>query len=95
MIFGVGVNDMPRPVDRTLPYYQIWQDMLRRCYDPKSRAHNITYEGCRVCDEWLKLSNFWIWAKPRWEPGLQLDKDIIHPGNKIYAPEHCCFVTPT
>jgi hypothetical protein len=24
----------------------------------------------------------------------QLDKDLIIPGNKIYAPELCCFVTP-
>lgn len=41
----------------------------------------------------MKLSNFWIWAESRWEPGLQLDKDIIQPGNKVYCPEYCCFVT--
>jgi len=27
-----------------------------------------------------------------WE-GKQLDKDIIRPGNKIYSPENCAFVS--
>ena len=26
-----------------------------------------------------------------WE-GLELDKDIISPGNNIYSPETCCFI---
>jgi hypothetical protein len=26
--------------------------------------------------------------------GLQLDKDIRVPGNKLYSPHTCCFVTP-
>jgi hypothetical protein len=28
-----------------------------------------------------------------WE-GKQLDKDILLPGNKIYAPDRCLFITP-
>jgi len=27
-----------------------------------------------------------------WE-GNQLDKDIITPGNTVYSPENCCFVS--
>jgi hypothetical protein len=67
--------------------------MLQRCYSPRWQSENPAYEGCTVCDEWLRLSIFWKWAEPRWTLGLHLDKDIIVPGNKVYGPEFCCFVS--
>ena len=27
-----------------------------------------------------------------YQPGWELDKDILKPGNKIYSPKRCCFV---
>lgn len=52
---GVGINDVDYPVHvkvdnkRVLcPYYKVWHNMIHRCYNPKYRAANITYEGCSV-----------------------------------------------
>jgi hypothetical protein len=92
MIYGVGINDI-RGVSRTKQYH-MWRDMLERCYSPKSHARNPTYVGCSVAPEWHRLSIFWAWAESRWAPGLVLDKDILWPGNKVYGPTRCCFVTP-
>jgi hypothetical protein len=92
MIYGVGINDI-RGVSRTRQY-KTWIGMLERCYSPKSHVRRPTYVGCSVTPEWHRLSIFWAWAESRWAPGLMLDKDILWPGNKVYGPTRCCFVTP-
>lgn len=76
------------------PYYQAWKHMLMRCYSAKYQERHPTYVGCSVADEWLTLSNFRAWMeKQDWE-GLQLDKDLLFEGNKVYSAETCVFVTP-
>lgn len=75
------------------PYYGTWKEMLRRCYSPKLQEKSPTYSGCTVSDEWLTFSNFKSWMeKQQWE-GLQLDKDLLFTGNKVYSKEKCVFVT--
>jgi hypothetical protein len=75
------------------PYYGVWQGMLKRCYSKNYQQKQPTYEGCSVCEEWLKLSGFKAWMETQdWE-GKQLDKDILFIGNKVYAPETCVFVS--
>jgi len=87
-LFGVGINDADYPTNGC-PYYIKWNSMLRRCYGEVTEA----YKGVTVCEEWLTLSKFTSWmVTQKWE-GLQLDKDILHIGNKLYAPENCCFVS--
>lgn len=66
--------------------------MLNRCYGGKLKA----YEKCSVCDEWLCYANFEEWYNNNYyktdnEP-MNLDKDILINGNKIYSPETCMFV---
>lgn len=51
-----------------------------------------------VCSEWLSLSNFKAWMDTQEyyhpiEGKLQLDKDFLCVGNRVYCPECCCFVT--
>ena len=76
------------------PYYRAWSDMLRRCYSTKYQEKYPTYRGCSVSTEWLTFSVFKNWMMAQdWE-GLQLDKDILFEGNKIYSPETCVFLTP-
>jgi len=53
---------------------------------------NPTYEDVSVCEEWLTYSKFKKWMLNQEHAGLELDKDIITIGNKLYSPEHCCFV---
>lgn len=67
--------------------------MLHRAYDSKAQVRRPNYVGCSVFDEWLTFSNFKLWMETQdWE-GKQLDKDILVPGNKVYSPETCVFVT--
>lgn len=99
-LYGVGINDadyMVKPIvngSRVLcPYYQVWKDMIVRCYSEKYQAKKPTYIGCLVCDDWFLFSNFRLWMiKQDWK-GKRLDKDILIQGNKTYSPETCLFVT--
>lgn len=75
------------------PFYSRWKDLLKRCYSAASLKKNPSYRGCTVCEEWLLFSNFRKWMiGQNWE-GMQLDKDILFEGNKIYSPETSVFVT--
>ena len=75
------------------PYYRAWKSMLRRCYSAKLQEKYPTYAGCSVSEEWLTFSVFKSWMEEQdWE-GMQLDKDILFNGNKVYSAETCAFVT--
>lgn len=94
LVAGVGVNDYPyqiKPDGILLPAYDVWASMLKRCY--KKYAKTPTYRDCTVCDEWLSFSAFKSWYDTQYkESGWQLDKDLIHPNNRVYCPEYCIFV---
>ena len=101
LVHGVGVNDadyVVQPVgpdgkQRACPYYKIWSNMLKRAYSPKYHAKRPTYTGVTVCEEWHSFMAFRVWMMTQdWE-GKQLDKDIIVPGNKVYSPATCAFVS--
>lgn len=100
-VFGVGINDAdyavcPRGPDGKnvwCPYYRAWVNMLTRAYYPAFHARNPTYIGVTVCEEWHSFMAFRAWMETQdWE-GKQLDKDIIAPGNKVYSPDTCVFVS--
>lgn len=99
-VLGVGVNDANYKISLTIggkttncPFYQKWRQMLTRCYSKNLPLRRRTYVGCSVVEEWLLFSVFKAWMKTQdWE-GKQLDKDIIIPGNKVYGPESCVFIS--
>ena len=76
--------------------YKYWHKMLLRCYDPYLLNKEPTYINCYVCDEWLNFQNFSEWYEDNYyeipNEKVQLDKDILVKGNKIYSPETCIFV---
>ena len=95
LVYGHGTNDLDGPVKvngKTLKFYHAWTDMLRRCYSGEYQDRFPTYIVCSVCDEWLLLSNFKEWFDVNYHEGMELDKDILIQGNKIYCPEACRFV---
>ena len=95
LVYGVGVNNLNEPVKinrKVLKFYDVWKAMIRRCYSEKSHIKRPTYIGCSVCDEWLILSNFKEWFNIHYREGMELDKDIFIPGNRVYSPETCRFV---
>jgi hypothetical protein len=75
------------------PYYSTWASMLSRCYSAKAQDKRPTYRDCTVSEEWRTFSNFKEWMEKQEWKGLQLDKDLLIEGNKIYSPETCVFVT--
>lgn len=81
-------------VDCKSESYLKWHDMINRCYNAKFHERQPQYKGCTVCEEWLNYSNFKVWYEQHKVQGmsLDLDKDILFKGNKVYSPETCCFV---
>ena len=76
----------------TCPYYNIWMNLLRRCFCPAFKKKHPTYEDVTVYPDWLRFSVFKAWMETQdWE-GKELDKDILVPCNKTYSPETCVFV---
>lgn len=95
LIHGIGRNDFPTPIrvnNVRLHSYHIWHSMLARCYAKVNLAKNPTYVGCTVADEWHSFSAFESWFTKNYFEGANLDKDLLFPGNKVYAPDTCVFV---
>jgi hypothetical protein len=100
-IHGVGVYDGGYSAHKSVggkvercPYYVKWSRMLDRCYSAAWHAQKPTYAGCSVVPEWHSFSNFRDWMETQpWE-GRELDKDVLAPGNKIYGPDTCAFISP-
>lgn len=90
LICGVGYNDLP--YIRNEKTYTKWANMLNRCYSQNYHIKNPTYMSCTVCDEWLVFSKFKEWYDSNKRAGMDLDKDILIRGNKVYGPQFCRFV---
>lgn len=105
LIFGIGINDanyVTRKVtklngsQKTLwecPIYSVWKSMLRRCYSSRWARLHPSYAGSSVCDEWLRFSVFAKWMCGQRFIGMDLEKDLINPGNRVYGPDSCVFVS--
>jgi len=99
MVHGIGINDADYYVQVRIngkktwcPFYITWKNLLDRVYSPKRIKQHASYEGCSICEDWLTFSKFKAWMETQnWE-GMNLDKDLIKPGNRHYSPETCCFV---
>ena len=93
VIMGIGVNDI-KDVNRHEKAWVAWRGMFKRCYSEITHNRNPTYVGCSVCKEWHLYSNFRKWYYDNFRPGLELelDKDILVKGNKVYSPDTCCLV---
>lgn len=97
-VYGVGI--VGENVNVLSKEYQAWHDMLRRCFDKKTKIKRNTYKDCMVCDEWLIYQNFYKWLHrqenfEKWLHGDRwaVDKDIIFKGNKLYS-QKTCFLVP-
>lgn len=104
-VCGVGINDSDYLVYRyamvdgkskivwRCPFYQAWSCMINRAYNKKYQNSKPTYAACSVDPAWHSFMDFRAWMMTQdWE-GKQLDKDIICPGNKVYGPDKCVFVS--
>lgn len=95
IIYGVGINDydgLTKKSGESIQSYNIWRQMLCRCYCKKHQEKFPTYIGCTVCDDWIYFSNFKRWFDKNYIEGYEIDKDLIKKGNRVYSPDTCCFV---
>lgn len=76
--------------------YLVWSSMLMRCYSGKFQKDHPTYIGCTVSTEWLNYQAFGQWYDENFYEidghRMELDKDILIKGNKVYSPDTCVFV---
>lgn len=85
------VNGVPA---KKHPYYQVWRNMIRRCYDPKVLNYkNYGGRGIETCKEWMDSRLFLEWVDSNGEipPGYELDR---RNNNGNYEPSNCRFVPP-
>lgn len=98
-VCGVGIVGSGTVLDKdgdVQKEYKIWRGMLERCYNEKIKDKFTTYKDCKVCDEWLYYPNFKKWYNENYyevnDEKMELDKDILIKGNKIYSPKTCVIV---
>lgn len=86
--------------------YQVWHDMIKRCYD-KNNSSYIRYGkiGVSVSEEWHNFSQFYNdsfrlmgWDKDKFiNKELFLDKDKfqinIPNGQRVYSKSTCCWLS--
>lgn len=71
--------------------YLVWRSMLHRCY--MMSINHPSYWDCSVCDEWHNFQIFAEWFEANYHDGLELDKDTLVDGNKVYSPSTCVFIS--
>lgn len=95
-ICGKGYLGVEKGEEKNNKFYNIWYNMLKRCYNEKNRERAKSYKDCVVCDEWHNFQNFKQWCIENYyeiqDVKMHLDKDILIRNNKIYSPYTCCFV---
>lgn len=76
-----------------------WHKMLIRCFDNKYKERQPTYKDVTCCNRWLCFANFLedfeiLKQEYNWntDEKLNLDKDILHRGNKVYSLENCILI---
>ena len=79
--------------------YELWCNMLKRCYSNNFQKKNQTYEGCEVSDNFKSYEYFYEWCHKRVgfnnegnENPFHLDKDLLIKGNKVYSESTCVFI---
>ena len=99
-IYGKGIYEKGKHLAKIngkhTKEYLVWRTMISRCYNPTYLEKHPTYDKCEVCDEWLYFQEFCKWFEVNYyevdETMVDLDKDILVKGNKLYSPNTCCFI---
>lgn len=75
--------------------YNAWRHMKGRCTSTKVKERQPTYIGVTASDNFKNFTFFhdwWFEQKGYDLPNIELDKDLLIKGNKIYSPDTCLLV---
>ena len=76
--------------------HRTWLNMIKRCYSVNEKGVSPRYLDCSISEDWLNYQNFAQWYEDNYyeieDCPMNLDKDILIKGNKIYSSETCVFV---
>ena len=95
---GVGVTGTKYPItvdDVITKEYDLWHNMLQRCYNGAFKKKRPTYEGCEASENFKYYECFYEWCHKQigfGNQGWQLDKDLLVKGNKVYSEDSCVFL---
>lgn len=100
-VCGVGISGNKYPIvenGKPAKEYNMWRNIISRCYSDRVKNIQPAYTDVECCDEWLLFENFydWLHSQPnfdKWNDGSRwaIDKDILVKGNKVYSPDVCCL----
>ena len=101
-VFGVGILGTKYPISEGGIHtkdYALWKNMLQRCYSDSYKKKHLTYEYCKVSDNFKSFEYFCEWCDKQIGFGVegngnpfQLDKDLLIKGNKVYSEYSCVFI---
>lgn len=92
--YGVGKYTARKNNAKTEEYIK-WYSMFVRSYSESYHKRHPTYIGCSVSDDFCDFQNFAEWyykTKYDCKYDLEIDKDLLYEGNKIYSPSTCCLI---
>ena len=92
--YGQGKYSARNNKEKTEEYIK-WFSMFNRCYNEKYHEKQPTYIGCSVAEDFCNFQNFAEWYnrnKYQCNYPLELDKDFLYEGNKVYSPSTCCLL---
>lgn len=75
--------------------YKAWSNMKERCTSKKLKEKYPTYIGVDASDEFKNFTFFHDWWYKQVGhdlPDMQLDKDLLSKGNKVYSAETCLLI---
>ena len=97
-VHGVGILGTKYPsaiVGRNTKEYELWNNMLRRCYSDNSKKKHPTYKDCEASENFKSYEYFYEWCNKQigfGVDGFEIDKDLLVKGNKVYSENTCVFI---
>jgi len=80
--------------------YYIYHGIFNRCYRTKEIGARDCYEKAYMYEGWLRDPDLFAeWYEYNYYDcdgeSMAVDKDLLFPGNKEYAPDKCCILPQT